>query len=68
MIKTIKPVRNKIGRGEKMKSAQAIGKILVGLWFLIWGILAILDISIPLSYMVLGIIAIGAGLMTLLGM
>ena len=51
-----------------MKSAQAIGKILVGLWFLIWGILAILDISIPLSYMVLGIIAIGAGLMTLLGM
>ncbi|MBN1267767.1 MAG: hypothetical protein JXA25_19915 [Anaerolineales bacterium] len=51
-----------------MKSAQTIGKILVGLWFLIWGILAILDISIPLSHMVLGAIALAAGLMTLLGM
>ncbi len=51
-----------------MKSAKTVGKILLGLWLLIWGAVSMLDVTIPMSNVVLGVLAIAAGLMTLLGL
>ena len=56
------------GKGESMKSAQTIGRILLGLWLLIYGAVAILEVTIPMAHVVLGGLALLAGLMTLLGL
>jgi uncharacterized membrane protein len=51
-----------------MKSARVIGLLFLGVWLLLWGLLHIFPISIPLSDIVLGVIAVAAGILVLLGL
>ena len=51
-----------------MKSARTMSLLLLGIWLLLWGLTQVLAVEIPFSGMILGTIAIIAGLFTLLGL
>jgi hypothetical protein len=50
-----------------MKSAKTMANLLLGIWLLLWGLTQVLRVEIPFSGIILGTIAIVAGLLTLLG-
>lgn len=51
-----------------MKTARALGMLVLGVWLLLWGILNVINIEIPLEAIILGILAIIGGLLLLLGL
>jgi hypothetical protein len=51
-----------------MRSASTFAKLVLGIWLLLWGLSAVLSVPIPFSDVVLGTLAIIAGLLTLLGL
>jgi hypothetical protein len=51
-----------------MKSARTMSLLILGIWLLLWGLTQVLAVEIPFSGLVLGTLAIIAGLLTLLGL
>ncbi|NIM92373.1 MAG: hypothetical protein GTO18_01480 [Anaerolineales bacterium] len=51
-----------------MRSAKVLGALILGVWLLLWGLLQVIPVTIPFSNYILGILAIVAGLFTLLGL
>jgi len=51
-----------------MKSARTFAMLVLGIWLLLWGLAHVLSVPIPFSDVVLGTLAIIAGLLTLLGL
>jgi len=51
-----------------MKSAKTMSLLVLGIWLLLWGLTKVLAVEIPFSGMILGTLAIVAGLLTLLGL
>jgi hypothetical protein len=51
-----------------MRSAKTMANLLIGIWLLLWGLTQVLGVTIPFSNIILGAIAIVAGLLTLLGL
>jgi hypothetical protein len=51
-----------------MKSARTLGFLVLGIWLLLWGLAHVLSVPLPLSDVVLGTLAIVAGLLMLLGL
>jgi hypothetical protein len=53
---------------NEMKSARTFALLVLGIWLLLWGLTHVLSVLIPFSDVVLGTLAIIAGLLTLLGL
>jgi hypothetical protein len=51
-----------------MKISKTLGTILLGLWLILWGLVSVFGLEIPLRPIVLGIVAIAAGLLLMLGL
>lgn len=51
----------------KMKTPRSIGMQLLGVWLLAWGLHVFLPITIPGFTQLLGLLAVVAGLLILLG-
>lgn len=51
-----------------MRSARTMGFLVLGVWFLLWGLAHILPVELPMSDIVLGALAIVGGLLLLLGL
>lgn len=48
-------------------SNKSFGVILAAIWFIAWGLLAVTNIEFALSAVLLGVLAIGAGIFLLMG-
>ena len=53
---------------KSMRSASTFAKLVLGIWLLLWGLSHVLSVPIPFSDVVLGTLALIAGLLTLLGL
>lgn len=51
-----------------MRTARTIGNLVFAVWLLLWGLLQIIDIPFPISSIILGTLAIVAGMLLLLGL
>lgn len=75
---TIRKIRSILGREaifrswqlrrDTMKSARTIGMLLLGLFLMLWGILSVFQVVMPMQDVVLGIIAIVAGVFIMMGL
>jgi uncharacterized membrane protein len=55
-------------RRYQMKSARTLGLLVIGVWFLLWGLIQLITVTIPLEEIILGTLAVIAGLLLLLGL
>ncbi|MCH7587306.1 MAG: hypothetical protein IIC78_04600 [Chloroflexi bacterium] len=51
-----------------MRTARTMGNLVFGVWLLLWGLVQIIDIPFPLSNIILGALAVVAGMLLLLGL
>jgi hypothetical protein len=50
-----------------MKSTKNLGMILLGIWLVLTGLLAVISLPIPFLNIIMAFLAIGAGVLILLG-
>ncbi len=55
-------------RRDQMKSAKTLGFLFLGVWLLLWGLIQIITVTIPLEEIILGTLAVIAGILLLLGL
>lgn len=51
-----------------MRTARTMGMLVLGVWLLLSGLLQVITVTIPLEDIILGALAIIAGLLLLLGL
>jgi len=51
-----------------MRTARTMGNLVFAVWLLLWGLLQIIPITIPISNIILGALAVVAGMLLLLGL
>jgi hypothetical protein len=50
-----------------MKIRRNLGRVLLGIWLILTGLLPLLNINIPYSGIILAVLAIAAGILILIG-